>query len=99
MFSRDKISAQALSLPDRHEMSDEEMAAAARDFAGVMARRHSVRDYSNRPVSRQVIEARFVLIEQAGDLEIISQPGFMCYESRFYNRRTKIKSMFHICSF
>ena len=47
----------ALPLPDRAEMSDEASAEAARAFHAVMRTRHSVRQFSDRPVPRAVIEA------------------------------------------
>ena len=56
MFSRDKIVHAALPLPDRFDHSDAEMEARAEAFRAHMARRHSVRDFSPRPVPRAVIE-------------------------------------------
>ncbi|NDW44799.1 nitroreductase family protein [Ruegeria sp. PrR005] len=57
MFARDALSYSALPLPDRVEMSDDQMLAAAEAFHDTMRRRHTVRDYSDRPVPRAVIEA------------------------------------------
>ncbi|SDE18628.1 nitroreductase family protein [Ruegeria marina] len=57
MFARDTLSYTALPLPDRAEMTDAEMLAAAEAFHETMRRRHTVRDYSERPVPRAVIEA------------------------------------------
>ncbi len=57
MFSRDKIVHAALPLPDRFDFPDAEMEARAVAFHAFMARRHSVRDFSDRPVPRAVIEA------------------------------------------
>ncbi|MCV2888145.1 nitroreductase family protein [Ruegeria aquimaris] len=57
MFARDALSYAALPLPDRVEMSDDQMLAAAEAFHDTMRRRHTVRDYSDRPVPRAVIEA------------------------------------------
>ena len=51
-----EIGYEALALPDRHDMTDAEMAEAARGFHAAMARRHSVRHYADRPVPRGVIE-------------------------------------------
>lgn len=48
---------QALPLPDRRDITDPEMQAAAEDFHALMKTRHSIRDYSDRPVARSVIEA------------------------------------------
>lgn len=56
MFAREDIKYEPIDLPDRVEMSDEEMVAAAKAFHDKMKRRHSVRDYSGRPVARAVIE-------------------------------------------
>ncbi len=56
MFAREHIEYEALDLPDRLELSDEEMLAEARAFYDKMKRRHTVRDYSDRPVARSVIE-------------------------------------------
>ena len=47
----------ALPLPDRSDLSDEASAEAAAAFHAVMRTRHSVRDFSPRPVPRAVIEA------------------------------------------
>lgn len=57
MFARDALSFSALPLPDRVEMSDDQMLAAAEAFHDTMRRRHTVRDYADRPVPRAVIEA------------------------------------------
>ncbi len=56
MFAREHIEYEALSLPDRLDLTDQEMLAEALAFYDKMKRRHTVRDYSNRPVSRTVIE-------------------------------------------
>ncbi len=56
MLTKQKLSYKALPLPDRHEMSDAEMREAARVFRDFMRMRHAVRDYSDRPVKRAVIE-------------------------------------------
>ncbi len=50
------VSYQPLDLPDRSELSDAQMLAEATAFVDRMKRRHSVRDYAPRPVSREVIE-------------------------------------------
>ena len=57
MFSREQISFEPLALPDRADMSDAEMRTAAHAFYDRMKRRHSVRDFSARPVAREVIES------------------------------------------
>lgn len=43
-------------LPRRPEMSDEEMARAVRQFHENMSQRHTVRDFSDRAVPREIIE-------------------------------------------
>ena len=57
MISRDRLVYRALDLPDRADMSDVEMAEAAAAFHDRMRRRHTVRDFSDRPVAKSVIEA------------------------------------------
>ncbi len=47
---------QALPLPDRADYDDAQMMAEAAQFYDHMRTRHSVRDYSDRPVPRAVIE-------------------------------------------
>ncbi len=56
MVTRDDADYTAVDLPDRMDMSDAEMLAAAKAFYDEIKRRHSVRDYSDRPVPRAVIE-------------------------------------------
>jgi iodotyrosine deiodinase len=56
MFSKSPNGYQPLPLPDRHEMSDMEMLAASTAFYNQVRKRHSVRDFSARPVDRAVIE-------------------------------------------
>ncbi len=55
MFSRDNISYEGLPLPDFHDLDDAEISQAASSFLEFMKKRHTVRDYSERPVDRQVI--------------------------------------------
>ncbi|MEM9579300.1 MAG: nitroreductase family protein [Pseudomonadota bacterium] len=55
MFSRDHIEYEALDLPDRFDFGDAEIAAEARAFHDRMKRRHTVRDFSKRPIARAVI--------------------------------------------
>lgn len=57
MFSKDHISYQAIDLPDRFDLTDSQMTQQARDYYDHMTRRHSVRDFSDRPVPRAVIES------------------------------------------
>lgn len=56
MFAKDSLNYSEIPLPDRANMSDAEMRDAALAFFNTMRRRHSVRDYSDRPVARDVIE-------------------------------------------
>lgn len=56
MFARSKINYEALNLPDRADMTDGEMEIAAAAFYDQMKRRHSVRDFSDRGVSKGIIE-------------------------------------------
>ncbi|UWQ90607.1 nitroreductase family protein [Rhodobacteraceae bacterium M382] len=57
MFTRDHITYDPIDLPDRMEMTDDQMLAESEAFYDRMKRRHSVRDFSDRPVPRTVIEA------------------------------------------
>ncbi|WP_147109883.1 nitroreductase family protein [Tateyamaria sp. syn59] len=57
MFSKEKLEYRQLPLPDRQKLSDAEMLKRVEDFRDFMAQRHTVRDYSTRPVAREVIEA------------------------------------------
>ena len=45
-----------IDLPDRMDFADEKMRAEAKVFLNRMKRRHSVREFSDRAVSREVIE-------------------------------------------
>lgn len=56
MFAKAKIKFEALDLPDRVSMPDEAMESAARGFYEHVKKRHTVRDFSDRPVPRKVIE-------------------------------------------
>ncbi|MFT7522559.1 MAG: iodotyrosine deiodinase, partial [Candidatus Paceibacteria bacterium] len=56
MFSRDQFVYEPLDLPDRMDLSDAEMAQQAAAFYDQMKRRHTVRDYTDRPVAREIIE-------------------------------------------
>lgn len=46
---------EALPLPDRADMNDAQMRAEAARFYAHVKTRHSIRDYSDRPVDREVI--------------------------------------------
>ncbi|MEM7214612.1 MAG: nitroreductase family protein [Pseudomonadota bacterium] len=57
MFSRESMNYKALPLPDRHSMNEREMLEAAGNFHKFMSKRHSVRDFSERPVGQEIIES------------------------------------------
>ena len=57
MFARDNITYEPVDLPDRLDYSAEQSLAEASAFHDRMKQRHTVRDYANRPVSKDVIEA------------------------------------------
>ncbi|MEX3011307.1 nitroreductase family protein [Hoeflea sp. TYP-13] len=57
MFARKNIEYEALDLPDRMDLTDAEMLSEAKAFYDRMKCRHTVRDYSDRPVPNQIIEA------------------------------------------
>ena len=56
MFSRDKVKYEPIDLPDHLDYSAVQSLEEARAFYERMKRRHTVRDYSSEPVSREVIE-------------------------------------------
>ncbi len=56
MPNNQKFIYKPLSLPDRHEMTDSEMAMSAQSFLDYMLKRHSVRDFDERRVPREIIE-------------------------------------------
>ena len=56
MFAQTQMAYIPIPLPDRANMDDAQMQRAAHDFRATMARRHTVRDFSNRAVPRGVIE-------------------------------------------
>jgi iodotyrosine deiodinase len=57
MFAKSALSYEPLPLPDRAEMTDAQMLDAAEAYRDRMRRRHTVRDFSDRPVPRAVIES------------------------------------------
>ena len=57
MFARDALHYEPIPLPDRSDMNDAEMREAARAFHDRMRRRHTVRDFSDRAVPKEVIES------------------------------------------
>jgi len=57
MFSKYHLEYTQLPLPDRQDLSDAEMMKRSSDFHAFMATRHTVRDYSTRPVDQALIKA------------------------------------------
>jgi iodotyrosine deiodinase len=55
MFARDKLTYEPCPLPRRAEMTDDAMRAAAQAHFEAMKTRRSVRQFSDRPVPREVI--------------------------------------------
>jgi iodotyrosine deiodinase len=55
MYRQGEVRYQPLPLPDRVQRDDDAALAAAEDFLAYMRKRHSVRDYSGRPVPETVI--------------------------------------------
>ena len=50
------MSYEPLALPDRVQLSPDQATKASKDFLAYMQKRHSVRDYANTAVPREVIE-------------------------------------------
>ena len=57
MFAKMRLRYEALPLPDRTNFGDQEMQVAADAFYDRIRRRHTVRDFSDRPVALPVIES------------------------------------------
>lgn len=57
MYKKGEVKYEALALPDRVQKPDAEALLAAEGFRDYMKRRHSVRQYSTRPVPEAVITA------------------------------------------
>lgn len=57
MYKKGEISYEPLPLPDRVQRPDQEAIEAARAFRDYMRKRHSVREYSDRPVPKEIITA------------------------------------------
>ncbi|MEO1161816.1 MAG: nitroreductase family protein, partial [Pseudomonadota bacterium] len=57
MFSKDTLKYEAVPLPKRDPMGDADSLAAARSFLETMKARHTIRDFADTPVARDVIEA------------------------------------------
>lgn len=56
MLAKDKLTYQPIPLPDRQNLTDDQMAGAAAAFHDTMRRRHTIRQFSDRPVPREIIE-------------------------------------------
>ena len=56
MVSRSTLSYEAIPLPDRTSLSESEMMIAAQGYYEKMLGRHSVRDFSDKAVPREIIE-------------------------------------------
>ncbi|UWR10772.1 nitroreductase family protein [Sulfitobacter mediterraneus] len=56
MFARENIAFDPIALPDRADLTDAEIMAQAQAFYSAMGKRHTVRDFSDRPIDRAVIE-------------------------------------------
>lgn len=57
MYRKGEVSYQAVPLPDRVQLDEAGSLAKVEDFLAFMRKRHSVRDYSTRPVPESVIAA------------------------------------------
>ena len=57
MFTKSKMHYAAIPLPDRLDLADDTALAAAHDFQAYMSRRHTVREFSDRPVPVEIIES------------------------------------------
>jgi iodotyrosine deiodinase len=57
MYRKGEVKYEALALPDRVQMPDDAALAAAEAFRDYMKKRHSVRQYSRRPVPEAVVTA------------------------------------------
>lgn len=57
MFSLKDLKYQPIPLPDRIDMPDTDMIVAAQTYYQTMRRRHSVRDFCDRPVPKEIIAA------------------------------------------
>lgn len=56
MFTREKLEYQAIDVPDRFDVSATQSLDGATAFYEHMRKRHTVRDFSNKSVSKEVIE-------------------------------------------
>jgi len=56
MFAREQLSYEAVKLPTRPEMTDEDIQQAALDYYNTMKQRHTVRDFIDREIPEEVIQ-------------------------------------------
>lgn len=56
MIAKSSLAYEPLPLPDKRSFSDEEMLRRAQEFHEEVRTRHTVRQYSDRPVDRAVVE-------------------------------------------
>lgn len=56
MFTREKLEYQAIDVPDRFDVSAGQSLDGVTAFYEYMRKRHTVRDFSDKPVSKEVIE-------------------------------------------
>lgn len=101
MFSKDNLPHEPIALPDRLDYDDDEMLARVTAYFELMKKRHSVREFSTRPVARAVIEAAVATAGRAPSganhqpwfFAAISDPGLKAQiragaeeeEKRFYD--------------
>lgn len=57
MYRKGEVTYEPLALPDRVQMPDDEALAAAEAFRDYMRKRHSVRNFSDRPVPKAILQA------------------------------------------
>jgi len=57
MFSRTALAYEPLALPDRRDLTDEAAMAASNQAYAQIRTRHTVREFSDRPVPQEIIEA------------------------------------------
>jgi len=57
MFAKEKLQFAPIPLPDRWDMDDDEMRRAASEYYATMCKRHTIRDFSTRPVPLEIIQS------------------------------------------
>ena len=56
MFSKQKLQYESIPLPDNIQKSDDQILSSIKIFKGLMLKRHTIRDFSDRSVDYKVIE-------------------------------------------